>query len=158
MSTPALPETKQIATLLTDLLGRQVKATKGQRAKLASQPMNAIAEYSGDPVWGSATCIADMTLAACLGAALSLMPAKRALEVAKSGKLDEAIEENLREVCNIFGTLWSELAMKEFAVITSPPKDLKKRMHGAKQRIDMDVHVDGYMSGKLTVFVEPARA
>ncbi|MFK7887644.1 MAG: hypothetical protein AB8G16_12360 [Gammaproteobacteria bacterium] len=56
----------------------------------------------------AALCACDLSLAASVGCALSLIPPPTAADMAKSGALNEMAEGNLYEVMNMFSSLFMD--------------------------------------------------
>lgn len=155
MSSP-MPSPAVIATLLTDLLGRPTTAKSGAAApKPLSQ---AFAEYrdAGQALRAVTTC--DMAVGASFAAALTMVPVARVDECIKDKSLDQPLTENLYEVFNVLAASFpksgadrvvlramhhdGKLSADALALIAKPG-----------QRLDMDIAVSGYRSGKLSIVV-----
>lgn len=98
MSTIAvLPPTAQVIQLLAALLGFGVRATESR-----SDPSRDIVGVYLD-VHGriTAACILDVSVGTSLGAALTRIPARAALELAERGSFDPVLAENLHEILNV---------------------------------------------------------
>lgn len=98
---PCLPKDEEVARLLAQLLNRHVTGEVQPRNARMSSPL-----YQGNYIdpegrrWFS--CMCDLPLAAYAGAALLSVPVSRAKENIAAGKLEELLEENIREILNIF--------------------------------------------------------
>ena len=152
MSLQTLPGANQVSKLFNSLLGRDVTVTKSKKTPL-SKGTTVVAQYTNQQRTVTVFCLVDLKLAANLGSALVLVPASHAEGLVQSGKLDDAGEENVKEVCNVFGTLLEELVMDKFEVIDQPKKDLKSSIRTAQSRLDMQVNIRGYEGGRLTLAI-----
>ena len=156
MST-SLPTTVVVANLLTDLLGQK---TTSKSATATPQPLSqAVAEYrdAGQALRAIATC--DMAVGASFAAALTMVPPARVDECIKDKKLDQPLAENLYEVFNVLAAAFPKSGADRVILRAvhhdgKLPDDALALMTKPRQRIDMDIAVNGYRSGKL-VFLIP---
>ena len=153
MSGRSLPDVNGLQKLFTDLLGRAVKA------KAAGSPLDVtkgalcVAQYTAPDGALGALFVAEVGIAAYLSAALSIVPEARAKEAIKAGALDELLQENFREVCNVVTAALNArggspmLVLKD--VVGNPATaDEAKAL---TSRLDVEVDVTGYGSGKLAI-------
>ena len=158
----ALPKPPQIARMLSDLLGRAVEAEPGKPAgDLTTKGPSLVVTYAprGDGEQIAAVCISDIPNAASLAAALTMVPASRVEESVRAKKLDEVLLENFREVCNVMITLLNQdslpaVSLRELHLVPPTlPADLTGRIAKPSGRVDVEVAVDGYDGGKLTLLL-----
>jgi hypothetical protein len=105
--------------------------------------------------------VCSLSIAARLGAALSLIPDRTAEDAVKKGILDESLLDNFREVMNICSSLFSEHhgsrvhLNKVTGKIAAPPAEYKTLMASPAARADMNVEIPGYSGGALSVRIAP---
>lgn len=152
MSAP-LPSAPDVARLLSDLFGRDVTVKPGT----APGGPNAVAIYRGDEDQRLCACLADLSVAANVGAALTMVPAGTAADAVKSGQLSETLRENAYEVFNILAQLFnvsghSHVRLKAVTdPLASPPEDVATQLAGGMGRIDLAIEIAGYGGGSLSI-------
>jgi hypothetical protein len=107
----------------------------------------------GEPV---ALCGADVNLAACFGAALSLLPVAAAKESAKSHVLSSAMCENLHEIMNICTRLVLDgtrphLKLEQIYPTKSLPAAATALLAAPQGRREFQVQMPKYGGGVLTI-------
>jgi hypothetical protein len=156
----ALPGSKDVGTLLGQLLGRTVKVEWSPSAVPLKAPC-VVGVYITDEGATAALCVFDMALACHLGAALSLIPAAVANEAVRKGVLVDNLADNLHEVANVMASLFNHdgaTHIKLREVITAPkviPPMLPAAMGRATARLDLNIAVQGYGAGTLVLARTP---
>ncbi len=152
----ALELQTRLRNIAEELLGRQVAAKKATAFEPSAAKPAAVAIYgteSGPPL-GLVVC--ELTLAAHLGAALSMMPAGAAETAARSKKLDGNLLENFQEVCNIWAQLFTESREERVVLqriepsITQLPAALKPPAVTVSLRADATLEIDRYGGGAIS--------
>jgi DNA-binding response OmpR family regulator len=93
-----VPENETLASILSNLLGREV-ATKPAPGPRLTNP-GVVAHYRS-PSGAGALLVAELGVAVALGAALTRVPAQVAAEYVKEGELPEVVLQNFGEVLNV---------------------------------------------------------
>ena len=165
MSDFVLPEPQEVARLLGEIIDRGIEGSEGEFGDL-DRPRYA-ATY-GDSHGRLAGCfVFDLDAAARLGAALTVVPAGRAEDAVGDGQLDEGLEENFQEVCNISVALLARasdcaLSLRELLPPGSGSLDPVLAELEDSTRADVAIEVDGYgashimMVGRHLASLEPA--
>ncbi|MAE29295.1 MAG: hypothetical protein QF599_09885 [Planctomycetota bacterium] len=172
-----LPNAAVLARLFTDMLDCPVTvkrmgeaALRGKRLGVGSAERKAqdSTPSSGTPAsafpntWGAAyvvpdgrlaaLCIFDLAAAAGLGGALSMMPPESTELSLRNAELDELLEENFREVCNMLTPLFARPGIAISLKDVRPLPAASPWIHGSPpsgQRLDLEVTVEGYGQGSL---------
>jgi hypothetical protein len=147
-----LPTPEVVATQLGALLRCTVKA-EAVTIKSATSPSFGL-YHSGDekPI---AVCGADLPFAAFSGAAFSMIPAETAAESVKDGKLEEGLAEIFGEVLNVVSRMFGEhdtrrVTLMQKSYSPAPPTaEVVSTIRAAKQKLDIEVDIDGYGKGLL---------
>ena len=107
LGTPArrMPIPEDIRDFLSDLLGKPVAVSKGQKLSFDDPTRFVTGVYIEDDGTLGGACIADLSLAASAGAALAMMPTVVAKESVEAGELSEGLRDNFYEVANILSRL-----------------------------------------------------
>jgi hypothetical protein len=103
-----MPIQEAIRDLLMDLVGRGVSIDKTDRLQIEDDTVVAIADFVGDDGEVGVALIADLALAAALGASLTMMPATVVKESLRRNRFEEEmLLENFEEVANIMTRLFN---------------------------------------------------
>ena len=107
LGTPArrMPIPEDVRDFLSDLLGKPVAVSKGQKLSFDDPTRFVTGIYIEDDGTLGGACIADLSLAASVGAALAMMPTVVAKESVDAGELSEGLRDNFYEVANILSRL-----------------------------------------------------
>lgn len=152
-----IPSLKAVRDLLADLLGRDVTVEPGTPLDGSQRAAAAHAVYVNQRLEVAAVLEVDVALSASLAAAIGLIPAPRAQDAAKEGKLEGDLRENLYEVCNIVSALFNlpdapHLKLYEmYAPGEHPPTNISALAATTGSREDIAVGVHGYGSGTMSV-------
>jgi hypothetical protein len=118
---------------------------------------HAAAVYTDDQGQTAVVTAMDLPLAAWTGASIGLVPAGGAQDQVEDGELTPAVKENLFEVLNIFSALFNKPNAPHLKITTmyppgeAPPLDLGVLLKSLGMRLDLEVTVAGYGSGKIAV-------
>src|SRR5690606_18688867 len=97
MSTTPIPPLKEVRDLLTMLVGRDCEVSVADESVTpATEPGVVVGVYVTQFLRGEALVALDTTLAAALGGAIALIPARTALAAVGPGPLPEHLLENVR--------------------------------------------------------------
>ncbi|MBY0400039.1 hypothetical protein K2X89_07065 [Myxococcota bacterium] len=146
------PKLKELSDQLEPLVGRATTVTLNKTPN-KFQETSLAARYVGRDGKIAAVCQFDLELAACLGAALAMVPISAAQDDVKAGKLSPNLSDAFNEVANILaGVLcvdgaphvrWTDVSVGLAAI----PADVKAVVAKPVERIDVQVAVEGYGGG-----------
>ena len=155
-----LPTAPQVRDLLERLLGRDVEVSFGGPLLDPAAPGDTqVSTYVDRSGAVRAVLAADLPLAARAGAAIGLAPAAAADAAVQDGELPALLFENMREVLNVTASLLNVDGAPHvapgasFAPGALLPPDLARLVRAYVRRLDLDVAVKGYGSGRLSVIV-----
>jgi hypothetical protein len=156
MTTP-LPHPKEVRDLFGDMLGRDVTVAPCDPFTPNITDKHAAAVYTDDKGQVAVVAAMDLPLAAWTGASIGLVPAGGAQDQVEDGELTQAVRDNLYEVLNIFSALFNKPNTPHLKMTTmyppgeAPPLDLGVLLKSLGMRLDLEVTVAGYGSGKIAV-------
>lgn len=155
-----LPAALEVRELLEGLLGRDVGAEVGiEPVDPRQHPGAVVGVYVDDALTLTAVVLVDVPLAAYVGAAIALLPPRGAAEAVEREMLTPALFDNTAEILNVAASLFNHdgaphLRLYEsYAPRETLPADVAKLVMAFVRRLDMDVSVAGYGSGRLSVLV-----
>lgn len=105
MSEYRIPEAADLQTMIGMIVDPQTEAELKDGGELDASYVAVFCDGDDKVV---ALCACDLSLAASVGCALSLIPPPTAADMAKSGSLSDMAEGNLYEVMNMFSTLFMD--------------------------------------------------
>ncbi len=150
-----LPPANAVADMLGGLISRAVtaKAAPALKLDLGSQ---SVAAYLDESKSLLAVAYCDLPVGASLAAALMLVPSERVDECVKEKELDTVLKENLYEIFNVMASLFPKngaprLVLRELNADGTIPDDVKAVLDKPGARLDLDINVSGYRSGKLAI-------
>jgi len=152
-----LPSSDKTARLLSGLLNRPVKAKPA--AAPSAPTMKFVGLFGRGDGQAGAACFADLPLAAYAGAALVMIPSDVAQQSARSKDIDPMLAENFAEICNVLSRLFADddtIRVKLEGTAFPPaalPETVTKLYGAAKQKLDLEIAIDGYGSGRLSLRV-----
>jgi hypothetical protein len=152
-----LPASKDVKDLLEDLLGRTVSVRQGDPVRAADLLRTHLSLYVDDVLHLAAVVGLDLPLAVSCGAALGLLPARAAQDSIDDGQLTPALAENVGEVCTALNELISHgsqtpVRLYETFLPGQPlPADAAGHLMALGRRLDLQVDVSGYSSGRFSV-------
>jgi hypothetical protein len=155
-----LPAALEVRELLEGLLGRDVEAAVGTGAVDPQQhPGAVVGVYVDNALQLRALAVMDMPLAAWAGAAIALVPAATAAASVEDGLITPALFENTAEILNVAASLFNHdgcphLRLYEtYAPREALPADVAKWVLAYVRRLDLELTVSGYGSGRMSVLV-----
>jgi hypothetical protein len=152
-----IPAPKAVKDLLEGLLGRGVEVSPTGPLRVGDLPTTAVATYVDDTKRLSAVAGLDLPLAANVGAAIGLVPPGGAQACVEDNELSPLIAENVTEVCNVLTTLLNRDGLphlrldRVFLPGQATPGDAASRLLALGSRLDLDVAVAGYGSGRFSL-------
>jgi hypothetical protein len=151
-----LPVAKPVRDLLLDLLGRNVEvSTVGPWSPEPGEKAT-YAVYVDDRLATRALAVADLPLSGYAGGAIGLLPPGGVQDAVAEGDLSQLVVENLYEVLNICASLMNAEGTPHvklhqmFAPGTLPPADVAAWSRTFGRRLDLEVSIAGYGSGRLS--------
>ncbi|MCL3860896.1 hypothetical protein [Actinotalea sp. K2] len=155
-----LPAALEVRELIEGLLGRDVGGTVGTGAvDPAQHPGAVVGVYVDNLLKLKALVVLDMPLAAHVGAAIALIPATGSRAAVEDGLLTPALYDNTAEVLNVAASLFNadgapHLRLYEaYAPREALPPDVAKWVLAYVQRLDLELEISGYGSGRASVLV-----
>jgi hypothetical protein len=153
-----LPETHAVRLLLEDLTGRDTDLSVSTPIDVSAGAVVAAEMRTDDGVLAG-LMIMDLSAAACLGAAIALMPKGIAQECVKDGELTPILLENLGEVCNVVSGLFNKDGSPHVrlgAVVPTPkggalPAEIAAFAAGSIRSVDVSIEVKGYLTGRISL-------
>ncbi len=154
---PVLPTEGTSAALLRDLLGMPT-SVKQVPSRLPMGPRVAVGTYVSEGRL-AALMLCDLEFAAATGAMLAMVPAATMLDAIKRGRLEDALEENWREVANIFASTMNVAGGvhvkfdRHFVPGAKLSPELTAAVARPFARVDFEVTVGNLPKGKLSLLV-----
>ena len=151
-----MPKIDRLGEQLTSLLGKETTVSESAGPNAFEADCHTARYFTRDDRL-AALCQVDLAVAAFLGAALAMVPAGGAEEAVKEGELGANLIDAYSEVANIMAGLlcadgyphvrWVSVA-KSLDALTDDDKAI---VAGPKQRIDVEIEIEGYGGGKMTI-------
>lgn len=155
-----LPSAKDVRELLEGLLGREVDVrTGGAMVDPTAEGGAMVGVYVDRLLSLRAVCLLDVPLAAYVGAAIGLVPARTAQACAEALVLEPPLDENTGEVLNVLASLMNAEGVphvkldRTFAPGEDLPHDVVPWVKAYVRRTDLDVDVSGYGTGRFSLLV-----
>ena len=152
-----LPPVKMIKDVLDGLLGREVEVAPGEPMASVDMIGGLLAAYVDDTNALRAVVGWDLPAAAYVGAAVGLVPRVRAEDVVQERYIPENLQENLGEVSNVLATVFQlpgnpHLRLQTtYCPAAAAPDQETQLLYGLGQRIDLELDISGYGTGRLAV-------
>ncbi len=146
-----------MARLLGDLFGKPVKITASTKYDPSLSAPAVVAVYAEAEGKVGAVAVCNMSAAAYLGAALSMVPADVAKSEALKNALSAGLLENFGEVANICSQVvtdihGSRLHLREvLPKVASPSADYKPIFATPRKRVDLEIDVTGFGKGRISL-------
>lgn len=150
-----LPPAVAVARMLGDLVGREVTATR--MVPTRSQPgTKAIATYLGDCKTIRAVAFCDVPAGASLGAALVVVPPAVVDDSVDARRIDETLVANLYEVFNVLSAVFPQhggerVSLRDLKADGLIADDVKAFLQQPTTRLDLEISVSGYRSGRFAI-------
>ncbi|MBO3086660.1 hypothetical protein [Cellulomonas fengjieae] len=155
-----LPSAKAVRELVEGLVGRDVQVTTGgAMLDPAEGDGTLVGAYVDDRLALTAIVLLDLPLAAYVGAALGLVPARTAESAVAEGVLPSGLQENAGEVLNVLASLFNAEGAPHVRLDTiyppgGPlPADVATWVPAFVRRTDLDMEVSGYGPGRFSLLV-----
>jgi len=155
-----LPTAKDVRELVEGLVGRDVQVTTGgAMLDPAAGDGALVGAYVDDRMALTAIVLLDLALAAHVGAALGLVPARSAADAVAEGVLPSALTENAGEVLNVMASLFNAEGAPHVRLdaLYEPrqplPADVATWVPAYVRRTDLDMEVVGYGAGRFSLLV-----
>jgi hypothetical protein len=159
MNSVALPAPKDVRDMLAGLVGRNVTVAPGAPVTPTPDRPVSVAVYVSPEMSVNALCLMDLGASAYTGGALALLPPGGCQDaVEEDGELSGVQVEALHEVVNVLSALFNTPGAphsklhKLYAAGEDLPGDIEG-MLAAFNRIDLDVEVQGYGKGSLSLVI-----
>ncbi|MGD9753723.1 MAG: hypothetical protein AB7W59_22225 [Acidimicrobiia bacterium] len=149
-----------VLSMFSDLLGKRVSGQETAEADLADETSFVRGVFLGENQEVGAVYFMPIGLAAATGAALVMMPAGLVKECVQERTLLPMLVDNSYEVFNVASRLINRAGgvhykLREQVLPGQPlPADALEVVGAATQRVDLELTVDGYGSGVLTILVK----
>jgi hypothetical protein len=147
-----------VASVLGDLIGKEVTVMEGNPLPLGPDIPFCVVLFRDDQGGPGAIMLCDLATSIYTGAALTVMPPETAREAVDSKTLDDNMFENFKEVMNILGgSLFNSpdtphLVLREIWMTPAKlPSELEPLFTQPSERADMDLTIEEYGDGKLTL-------
>jgi hypothetical protein len=156
MSNPApltIPTTHGASSFLSGLIGRPTPAKKVKVEWVREKCWLSFSEFRHPTGELAALFVADLPFCSWSGAALALLPAGLAQDAIKSGKLDQALQDNFAEVANVLTATFREFGERvilgkiQYGSAQLLPEDVRPCV-AAPRRLDLEVTITGYGVGR----------
>jgi hypothetical protein len=157
--TVPLPAPKDVRDMIGGLVGKQVTVSLGAPVTPAPDRPVAVAVYVDPQMAVNALCLMDLGAAAYTGGSLALLPPGGCQDaVEEDGELSGMLLEALHEVVNVLAALFNTPGAPHSKLhkLYAPGADLPGDIEGmlaAFNRIDLDVEVQGYGKGSLSLVI-----
>ncbi len=153
-ATTALPTFKAVRDTFADLLFRNVDVLPSEPVAVGPRNPIAVGVYVDDAMRLAAVAVADLPLAAYVGASIGLVPKGGAQAAIEDGVLPQSIAENFSEVLNVLSALLNvegrQLRLHAtYAPGQLAPGDVMAVVRTLGRRVDLAVTVAGYGTGHL---------
>lgn len=147
-----LPPPMDLEKLLAGLLMRAVKVAKAAPPAPAAGPL-AVALFRTDEPVLEVAVVCDVSLAASMAAALSVIPPAAVKECVAAGGLDESLKENFAEVMNVLARFVSgagrRFTLKQVACAPEVAPELVEAANGSDERRELTAEIAGYAGGRI---------
>jgi hypothetical protein len=152
-----LPQPKAVRDLLGTLLGREVEVEIADAWAPLPRDVAAVAEFVDDHLGLRAVALLDLPMAVHAGASIGLLPAAGAREMIETRRPNALVEENLYEVLSVLASVFNTAEAAHVTIATMHPSgadfpgDVVQIVRKLTGRLDLEVDIDGYGSGRLAL-------
>ncbi|HEY0126884.1 MAG TPA: hypothetical protein VGB58_07090 [Blastococcus sp.] len=159
MSTAVLlPAPKDVRDMLAGLVGRNVTVSPGAPVTPAPDRPVAVAVYVAPDMSVNALCLLDLGAAAYTAGGLALLPPGGCQDSVEEGELSALQVEALHEVVNVLSALYNVAGAPHSRLhkLYAPGEEVAGDLAGmlaGYNRIDLDIEVQGYGKGSLSLVV-----
>lgn len=151
-----LPPNAELEKLLAGLVMRDVRVTNVEEGPPLDNP-GAVALYRTDAPRQEVALVCELSLAASLAAALSVVPVGAVKDAVSAGRLERSLQDNLAEVMNVLARFVSGSG-RRFGLIHSwaAPEvvedEVLQAAHSSDEVRAAAVEVPGYLDGRLAFY------
>jgi hypothetical protein len=150
-----IPKPVELEKLLGALLMRPVKAVRAEEEEAPTAPHATALFHTDEPVL-QVLVRADLTVAASMAAALSVLPVAAVRECVASKRMDESLQDNFVEVMNVFSRYLSGGGRTfRLGPVTCPPAaaaaDVLALVEGSDEKRLFNIEVPGFFAGRLEI-------
>lgn len=152
-----VPHPNQIRDLFLSLTGRDVELGTAHPV-FPGRDLAAVSVYVTDKLDTGAVVACDLSLAACAGAALGLVPLSQVEAALAAQSLSPDLDDNFYEVANVLASVFNEnpeaphlQLHKVHKVGEQLPNDVVSMLGYVVRRMDVKIDIAGYGGGRLTV-------
>ena len=159
MSTVLLPAAKDVRDMLAALVGRNVTVSPGAPVTPAPDRPVSVAVYVAPDLSVNALCLMDLGASAYTAGGLALLPPGGCQDaVEEDGELSGMQVEALHEVVNVVSALFNIPGAPHSKLhrLYAPGEEVAADLEGMLagfNRLDLDVDVQGYGKGALSLVV-----
>ncbi len=152
-----LPGVAAVADIFSMLLPKDVSSKKGKPVNPGPKNKTVVVLYGADDGTTEVVCMCDIKLAAAAGASLTMLPAGNVDDAVKAGGIESHLTGNVHEVFNVLGSLFvgdkpGSGSIRELqASANALPEDVASLVKSSKVRVDVELNVDGYGGGSLSL-------
>ena len=152
-----MPVPESVRDMIADLIGRSVEVDK-RRTPLEFDDENTplqTAAYLDAHGSVLGACVADLPLAASVGAALAMMPPAVAEDAVRQGSLEEGLADNWHEVANILTRLLNGPCVTHLRIgetTAGVPDEVRSLTERATSARHFAVSVMGYPGGSISFY------
>lgn len=149
-----------VLSMFSDLLGKRVTGQETAEADLSNETSLVRGIFLGNNQEVGAVYFMNVGLAAATGAALVMMPPGLVKESVQEKTLLPMLVDNSYEVLNVSSRLINRAGgvhykLREQLMPGQPlPADAAELIGAASQRVDLELTVDGYGGGVLSILVK----
>jgi len=158
VNTVLLPAPKDVRDMLAGLVGRNVSVSPGAPVTPTPDRPVAVAVYVAPDMSVNALCLLDLGAAAYTAGGLALLPPGGCQDSVEEGELSALQVEALHEVVNVLSALYNVAGAPHSRLhkLYAPGEELAGDLAGmlaGYNRIDLDVEIQGYGKGSLSLVV-----
>jgi hypothetical protein len=152
-----MPPQEELRKLLSSLFGRPIVVTRSPALIRQSTEKYTVAIFTQDTDEVGVVAVADLAFTAYAGAALTMFPTPMAERQIETGRVDEMVFENFREIMNICASAFNTGTnphvtlgtLLRLPIDTLPPA-LDASLRKPIARLDFAVQIPNYGAGKLS--------
>ena len=158
MSTVLLPAPKDVRDMLAGLVGRNVTVSPGAPVTPSPERPVAVAVYVAPDMSVNALCLMDLGASAYTAGGLALLPPGGCQDAVEEGELSGLQAEALHEVVNVLSALFNVAGAPHSRLhrLYVPGEEVAGDLAGMLagfNRLDLDVEIQGYGKGSLSLVV-----
>lgn len=156
-----MPQQDAVRQLFTSLFGRPVVVSRTPALVRGATDKFTVALFTHEDGTTGVAAFADLAFTAYAGAALTMFPTAMADQQISSGKVDEMVFENFREIMNVCASQFNgnETAhVKLTGLLRLPmdklPPDVDAISKKPGARLDFTVQIPNYGTGRLSFLAQ----